>query len=434
MGLTRLAALAVLLTPSALKSCPRTPPIIESFTATPETIAPGESSLLAWRVTGALRVSLDQGIGPVTGTTHSVTPVTTTTYTLTAANLLGTTTATVRVVVAQEPNTWRAVAPMPIECPYPLATLLLSGEPLVVCDSSALLFDPVTEGWTPTSPRSQAGGVRATLLRSGQVLVTGSDSSAELYDPASGTWTPTGSMTRARPGHTATLLASGTVLAAGGPDDDSPEATPTAELYDPGSGTWSETGSMAIPRQWHTATLLPTGQVLVTGGLTIDHDISRGSELAELYDPGSATWILAGSLPGSSGLGPTFHTATLLPSAQVLVVGGDEQYYVSLTVPSVSSYDVAAGTWSRHPDLLQDRAVHTATLLRSGRVLVVGGSRNGPPTHEWEPLATTELIDPESGSSSAAALSRPRAGHQAILLPSGDVLVVDGGGAEIYRE
>ena len=55
--------------------------------------------------------------------------------------------------------------------------------------------------------------------------------SAELYDPSSGTWSPTGGMLKARSGHTATLLADGTVLVTGGGGS----ALVTAELYDPGS-------------------------------------------------------------------------------------------------------------------------------------------------------------------------------------------------------
>src|SRR5205823_6973056 len=82
----------------------------------------------------------------------------------------------------------------------------------------------------------------------------------------------------ARDAHTATLLADGTVLVAGG-QDSSLSPSSSSELYDPASGTWSVTASLNTARQQHTATLLPNGMVLAAGGI-------NGSALAsaELYD------------------------------------------------------------------------------------------------------------------------------------------------------
>jgi hypothetical protein len=62
----------------------------------------------------------------------------------------------------------------------------------------------------------------ATLLLSGQVLVVGGQkestfhASAELYDPATDTWKPTGSLTDGRTSFAATLLPGGQVLVVGG--------------------------------------------------------------------------------------------------------------------------------------------------------------------------------------------------------------------------
>lgn len=78
--------------------------------------------------------------------------------------------------------------------------------------------------------------------------------------------------------------------------------------------TWSAKASLATERGYHTATLLPSGQVMATGGS------NNASNLAsvELYAPATNTWSAAGALVSARGS----HTATLLSSGQVLVSGG----------------------------------------------------------------------------------------------------------------
>ena len=62
--------------------------------------------------------------------------------------------------------------------------------------------------------------------------------------------------------HTATLLANGQVLVAGGIDTGHLTFR-CAELYDPASGSWMATANLNPPRYNHTATLLRNGRVLV---------------------------------------------------------------------------------------------------------------------------------------------------------------------------
>ena len=64
-------------------------PVISAFTATPASINAGETSTLAWSVTGATSLSIDKGVGVVTGTSKTVQPTASTTYTLTATNAAG---------------------------------------------------------------------------------------------------------------------------------------------------------------------------------------------------------------------------------------------------------------------------------------------------------------------------------------------------------
>ena len=83
-------------------------------------------------------------------------------------------------------------------------------------------------------------------------------------------------MTAPREFHTATLLASGKVLIAGGSNGTA--AQRSADLYDPLAGTFSATASMAAARQYFTATATSAG-VLVAGGL----NGSTRLQSAELY-------------------------------------------------------------------------------------------------------------------------------------------------------
>ena len=79
-------------------------PTVASFSATPATVGPGGAVVLAWSVTGADAVTIDQGVGAVTGPTVTVTPSTTTTYTLTATNAAGSASLQVTVVVGTLPS------------------------------------------------------------------------------------------------------------------------------------------------------------------------------------------------------------------------------------------------------------------------------------------------------------------------------------------
>lgn len=79
---------------------PSPSPTINSFTANPGTVTAGTSSSLSWNVTGATSLSIDQGVGDVTGKTSiNVSPTATTKYTITAANSSGNSTATSTITV-----------------------------------------------------------------------------------------------------------------------------------------------------------------------------------------------------------------------------------------------------------------------------------------------------------------------------------------------
>ena len=303
------------------------------------------------------------------------------------------------------------------------ATVLLpNGKVLLVGGGdgtgTAELFDPATDTWSTTAATAnEIFGPTATLLPSGQVLLTGgvATQTAEVFDPEAEMWVapaPT-DMAFQRRLHTATLLPNGKVLVTGGFSNGN-----KAELYDPAANSFSAALDMATSRYLHTATLFSDGKVLVAGGF----DGVTQTAAVELYDPGFGTWLAANPMNQARD----FHTATLLHSGKVLVAGGFG------AGGETEVYDPVTGLWTPKDPLNQDRFGHTATLLPDNRVLVTGGSLGAAP------FATAELYEPSLGSwSFTGPLNNARTTHTATLLPDGDVLVAggfDGGSAMVESE
>jgi Bacterial Ig-like domain len=104
--------LLVLLTACPDPSTPTPPagtkPTITSFTATPPSLPAGGGSMtLQWDVKDATTLSIDGGVGAVTGVSKAVSVTSTTTFTLTATNTAGSTTQTTSVRVEAGADTTR---------------------------------------------------------------------------------------------------------------------------------------------------------------------------------------------------------------------------------------------------------------------------------------------------------------------------------------
>ena len=257
---------------------------------------------------------------------------------------------------------------------------------------------------------------------------------AELYDPSTGTFSPTGSMTPCVRSGTATPLRDGRVLFAGGyncaaagQDGMWASASSTTRRR----GTFSPTGSMAAPRSQHTATLLADGRVLIAGGHDGVQPGSRRRDDARLVPDGRRRFLpddrrdLRSShrhlhKTGSMSTPHRGHTATLLRDGRVLVVGnGGESSSAGRTA---DVYDPATGKLSRTGSMSLGRWLHTATLLSDGRVLILGGRTSNDSVR-----ATAEMYDPRSGTFvTAGSMTEGRQQHTATLLQDGRVLIAGG--------
>jgi hypothetical protein len=225
-------------------------------------------------------------------------------------------------------DTWRTTSPQctPSYCTSRSLTELPSGEVFAEISgaqagSSGLQkYNPDTNTWTALSGGSYQGE-SVTLLDSGNVLLAGGyyttrDSSAyrvkesKEYNPAQDKFTASNTLLTPRSGHTATLLYSGQVLVTGGTADGG-GALASAELYNPATKSWSPAGALSKPRTGHRALRLYSGTVMIFG----DTDTT-----VDLYDPFNATWSVGPALPFSA---PT--AATLLYSGDVLVTNNAGQ-------------------------------------------------------------------------------------------------------------
>jgi len=194
----------------------------------------------------------------------------------------------------------------------------------------------------------------------------------------------------------------------------------SAEIYDPTSQRFTPTGSMTIARQGHTITMLGDGRVLIVGGA---RNVGFRSELAsaEIYDSSTNTFNATGSM----SVPREGHTATILRDGRVLIVGGSDNG--THTLDSAEIYDLASGTFGRTTHLNQPREAHTATLLLNGKVLIAGGGRGGMPGG-YISYDTAEIYDssPSRFTTIRAHMKFDRVGAAAVRLSDGRVLIAGG--------
>ncbi|CAF1496036.1 unnamed protein product [Adineta steineri] len=145
----------------------------------------------------------------------------------------------------------------------------------IASSSTSPLSAPSSITSSLTSPLSAPSSTTASLT---SPLSVPSSTTSLLSTPSTTTlttfpattaipkWTITGNMSGMRAYHTASIIANGSVLVAGGGSSVSTNLN-TAELYNPSTGAWTITASMNGVREFHTASILTNGKVLVAGGL-----------------------------------------------------------------------------------------------------------------------------------------------------------------------
>lgn len=187
------------------------------------------------------------------------------------------------------------------------------------------------------------------------------------------------------------------------------------------TGSFTPTGSLATQRSWPVAAALADGRVLVMGGRFDGLPLLPSSADAELYDPATGTFTPTGSLDT-----PRYgFTATLLRDGRVLVLGGLNNLNNGGPLSSAEIYDPASGVFTPAGNMTMPRNHHSATLLDDGRVLIAGTADYS--SRPLTAVGSAELFDPTTGGfTPTGSMVVARYFHTATLLPSGKVFIAGG--------
>jgi hypothetical protein len=279
---------------------------------------------------------------------------------------------------------------------------LRTGQPL----NRPLLFDPKVNQWSQGAPMpDQQSGYAIAALLNGSVLIAGGGG----------------------------LLGGVGALPVVGGGGDVPAGAhgllATSWLYSPQLDVWSKGGDLHVARSGAAAVVLTDGRVLIAGGsvpLATPIQLPDGttnffgySTSAEIFDPQSNSWSLAGSMHFARGS----MALLALRHGMAVAAGGcdfaNQQLGLGIPVNNTEVFDPSTTSWTVTAPLPEPRCGATGVLLRDGRALVTGGSFSN---NEQGSVTDAFLYDEQkrtwtTAGSTVAGSSAP------ILLADGKVFV-----------
>lgn len=282
------------------------------------------------------------------------------------------------------------------------AALLTDGRVIVMegCGAPATyeIFSPATGAWVyGTLSGNSSTHTIAMLLQNGKVFYvsdTGTLSQTFIYDPHSETWNHSSVTLQWAEYGHATLLKDGKLLLMHGKRE--------CGFYDYALDSLIPTGSSNEVHTTGVEVLLPTGEVLAIGG--------DSTNTCEIFDPVSEQWQLTASIFYNRARFP----GVLLPPPwnKVLVAGGE------IGTPQTEIYDITSRTWSTTGILNSaTRRASAAALLPSGQMFLVGGDYS-----EY-----CEIYDNDLGQWSLTDnLIYDHAHFSLTVLPTGKIMAIGG--------
>jgi N-acetylneuraminic acid mutarotase len=231
------------------------------------------------------------------------------------------------------------------------------------------IYDVSTDSWTlgPPLPAPNNHGMAASVggriyLIGGQTTAQGGGSYVDTVyelDPAAGAWVEKARMPTARSAGVAIVL-DGLVYVAGG----RPPRGSDFAVYDPASDTWTALPDLPSQRN-HVAGAALGGEIFVAGGRLEGGFQSAATAVVEAFDPATATWREAASLPRArSGMN------SVVANGCFHVWGGEGGAGM---FPDHTVYDPRSDTWTRLPDMPIPVHGVTGAAFVGGQIHIPGG-------------------------------------------------------------
>ena len=326
-------------------------------------------------------------------------------------------------------NTEMPINPIHISLMHNGQVLVVSGSGNLPSDTNfeAGVWDPQTQTITtqPVQYDMFCNGI--VVLPDGRPFVIGGtlqydpfhgDPRTSAYDPVTGNFVQLQSMAHGRWYPTATTLSNGSVMVFSGLDENGNTNT-TVEIYTVGAG-WSQPYQAGwTPPLYPRMHLLPNGNVFYSGSTTS----------SAIFNPTNQTWQTGVATTNYSGT-RTYGTSVLLPllpsngyKPVVMIMGGGSPATNTTELIDLSQPTPA---WVYGPSMSQPRIEMDAVILPNGKVLALNGSTNDEDATTASLKA--DLYNPVSNTfSSAGQGSFARLYHSgALLLPDATVMVMGG--------
>lgn len=279
-----------------------------------------------------------------------------------------------------------------------------------------------------TSLRLKRGRSSMTLttLADGRVLISGGNVDAsgtftgratdtvEIFDPSSGRLEFGAPMNEKRAHHTATRLADGRVLIAGGK---------SWQIFDPKGNTWSSPVRMLRSRVRHAAVHLPAESPSLSDRVLVIAGLGGGGRWLEILDPGTMT---SRQIPTMLPQYLNDLAAARLADDRVLIVGGQANFDLQ-TKAYVHVFDPSDESLRRLKDIPHRKdGISDHEMIAIGRLVVVLGGEQQVARHDTE-LDYVAIFDGDTDRwDFVGAMNQPRDDFAAVRLADDRILMIGG--------